>query len=47
MVTAYDENYLQKELLTELNTDYKECRKQLNTYIKYLKNAKQGGTNNQ
>ncbi|MBS1511164.1 MAG: four helix bundle protein [Bacteroidetes bacterium] len=38
IITAYDEKYINKELLTELN---KECLKQLNTYIKYLKSARQ------
>jgi hypothetical protein len=41
MITAYDEKYITKELLSEINKDYKECLKQLNGYIKYLKNAKQ------
>lgn len=42
MITAYDEKYIQKDILTEINKDYKECLKQLNGYIKYLKTAKQG-----
>jgi four helix bundle protein len=42
MITAYDEKYRAKEILTEVNKDYKECLKQLNGYIKYLKTAKQG-----
>ena len=42
MITAYDEKYITKDILTELNKDYKECLKQLNGYIKYLKIAKQG-----
>ena len=41
MITAYDEKYITKELLSEINKDYKECLKQLNGYIKYLKTAKQ------
>jgi len=40
MITAYDEKYITKEILSDINKDYKECLKQLNTYIKYLKNAK-------
>jgi len=35
MITAYDEKYITKELLSEINKDYKECLKQLNGYIKY------------
>jgi four helix bundle protein len=42
MITAYDEKYITKDLLSEINKDYKECLKQLNGYIKYLKTAKQG-----
>jgi len=41
MITAYDENYITKNLLSEINKDYRECLKQLNGYIKYLKTAKQ------
>jgi four helix bundle protein len=40
MVTAYDERYIAKDILKEVNEDYKECLKQLNGYIKYLKNTK-------
>lgn len=28
-------------MLAEINKEYKECLKQLNSYIKYLKTAKQ------
>lgn len=41
MIAAYDEKYITKNILTEINKDYKECLKQLNGYIKYLKTAKQ------
>jgi four helix bundle protein len=41
MITAYDEKYITRTTLTEINKDYKECLKQLNGYIKYLKTAKQ------
>jgi four helix bundle protein len=40
IITAYDEKYITKELLAEFNKDYKECLKQLNGYIKYLKDTK-------
>lgn len=46
MVIAYDDKYIPKEVLSEINKDYKECLKQLNGYIKYLKTVKQSGTNN-
>jgi len=40
MITAYDDKYIAKEILSEINRDYKECLKQLNGYIKYLRTAK-------
>lgn len=46
MVIAFDDKYILKEVLSEINKDYKECLKQLNGYIKYLKTVKQSGTNN-
>jgi four helix bundle protein len=46
MITAYDDNYITKDILTEINKDYKDCLKQLNGYIKYLKTAKQSDANN-
>ena|SRR6266478_1866520 len=45
LITAYDENYITKAVLSEINKDYKECLKQLNGYIKYLKIAKQEAKN--
>ncbi len=41
LITAFDEHYINEDLLKELNKDYKKCLKELNTYIKYLKAAKQ------
>jgi four helix bundle protein len=46
MVTAYDDKYITKEILGEINKDYKECLKQINGNIKYLKTAKLEGNNN-
>ena len=46
MITAYDETYITKEILSDINKDYKECLKQLNSYIKYLKTAKSESRNN-
>ena len=43
MVTAFDEKYITKSVLAEINKDYKECLRQLNGYIKYLKTAKEAG----
>ena len=45
IIVAFDEKYIGEELLTVLNNNYKTCLKELNTYIKYLKSAKE--TNNQ
>lgn len=47
MITAYDEKYITKDLLGEINKEYKNCLKELNGYIKYLRTAKLGGNNNQ
>ena len=41
MITAFDEKYIPKNILSDINKDYKECLKQLNGYIRYLKTAKQ------
>lgn len=41
IITAYDDKYITKDILSDINKDYKECLKQLNSYIKYLKTAKQ------
>ena len=46
MVTAFDEKYIMREILSEINKDYRDCLKQLNSYIKYLKTSKLGGNNN-
>jgi len=46
MITAYDEKYIAKEILRDINKDYKECLKQINGYIKYLKAAKSESRNN-
>jgi len=45
MITAYDEKYITKDILSEINKEYKECLKQLNSYIKYLKAAKENLNN--
>lgn len=42
IITAYDDKYIEKEILSEINKDYKECLKQINGYIKYLKDTKIG-----
>jgi len=41
VIVAFDEKYISKEILTVFNEHYKNCLKVLNTYIKYLKTAKQ------
>lgn len=40
LITAHDEEYIDKQLLAALNQLYKNCLQELNTYIKYLKTAK-------
>jgi four helix bundle protein len=45
MITAYDEQYIEKEMLATINKEYKICLKELNGYIKYLKDAKSGNNN--
>ncbi len=42
MITAYDDKYIAKDILSETNKEYKECLKKLNGYIKYLKDTKSG-----
>lgn len=42
IIAAYDDKYINKEILLEINKDYKECLKQINGYIKYLKDSKSG-----
>lgn len=44
MITAYDESYITKETMKEVNIQYKECLKQIKSYIKYLKVAKSAQT---
>lgn len=46
MITAYDERYITKDILSDINKEYKECLKQLNGYIKYLKAVKSEARNN-
>jgi four helix bundle protein len=41
IITGYDENYINEQTLKDVNEDYKKCLKELNTYIKYLKSAKE------
>jgi four helix bundle protein len=39
-ITAYDDKYIPREILKEINLDYKVCLRDINSYIKYLKAAK-------
>ena len=41
LITAFDEEYINKDQLKILNDEYKACLKELNIYIKYLKSAKE------
>ncbi|HUC79418.1 MAG TPA: four helix bundle protein [Flavisolibacter sp.] len=40
LITAYDEKYIDKTMLENVNSQYKQCLKELNGYIKYLKTVK-------
>jgi four helix bundle protein len=40
LISAYDEGYIDKSTLQDLNRKYKVCLKEINSYIKYLKTAK-------
>ena len=40
LITAYDEKYIDKSVLEIFNKKYKNCLKEVNGYIKYLKTAK-------
>lgn len=40
LITAYDDNYIDKQTLINFNKKYKQCLKEINSYIKYLKTAK-------
>jgi four helix bundle protein len=42
LITAYDEEYITKEVLKEMKATYDECMKLLNGYIRYLKKIKRG-----
>ena len=42
IITAFDEKYISNDQLKEINKDYKDCLKQINGYIKYLKDTKSG-----
>ncbi len=46
ITTSFDEGYITEVILDDVNKDYKECLKQINGYIKYLKNAKIENLNN-
>jgi len=46
LITAFDDGFIEEALLKELNNDYQLCLKELNLYIKYLKNAKQINSHN-
>jgi four helix bundle protein len=42
MIAAFDNEYISKEILADINNDFRCCLKELNSYIKYLKTAKSG-----
>lgn len=40
LITAYDDQYITKDLLLEMHATYKATLKEINLYIQYLKTAK-------
>jgi len=40
LITAYDDKYISKNILKEMEGDFQKCLKLLNGYISYLKKAK-------
>lgn len=40
LIIAFDDHYITKSMLEELNTKYKLCLKEINQYVKYLQSAK-------
>lgn len=44
MIIAFDDGYISDETLKEINAEYKNCLKDLNSYIKYLKTVKASAT---
>ena len=45
LIVSYDEGYLDKPSLKEINKLYRQCLLELNIYIKYLKSAKSTSNN--
>lgn len=41
LITAFNEKYINSDQLKKLNEEYKLCLKEINSYIKYLKSAKE------
>ena len=42
LITAFDEQYISKELLKELKLQYDVCLRLINGYIRYLGESKRG-----
>lgn len=40
LIIAFDDHYITKEMLEQLNTKYKLYLKEINRYVKYLQSAK-------
>jgi four helix bundle protein len=41
LITAFDEKYIDRDTLSKMNEQYRSCLKELNSYIHYLRSAKQ------
>ena len=42
LITAYDEKYIEVDLLKKQKANYEICLKLINGYIRYLRNSKRG-----
>jgi len=47
LITAYDEKYIDVELLKKQKIQYEICLKLINGYIRYLRNSKRGKADNE
>jgi four helix bundle protein len=45
LITCYDEKYISRDMLKEAHRDYKKCLRELNGYLKYLKDKKESDNN--
>ena len=46
LITAFDEEYISREILKELKEQHGDCLRLINGYIRYLRNSKRGKADN-